>query len=252
MNDIKLAGVIQAKNYDPLCNVLRVLRQLTDVLIVIDDNSDVPLEKTPEIDVLLTLRKNDKQFYDLTNGYLMHFLAWQNKCDWLMIMDDDFLLSSHLQSRSKINSLIESAKLTGCDMVRAELRDLWGCYRYFRNDGTWGVKAHYLLQRVWFGDRGITLRNLHADRLHRPWFHDAEPKVLNVQHPSRVYHTGCITPSRRQRRVANYKVWDPDNSLQADYSYMLDDSTLRVEPVPDGDVSEFWPSYHLTTKQSAC
>lgn len=233
---MKIAGILQTKNYDDSLKVIQTLRNLSDVVIVLDDNSSHPIttQAFPQIDVLLT-RTNRGLFNCQSNHTLMMYLAWENKCDWVVRMDDDFILSASIRKRESIEKIVVTATESRADIVRVTQRDLWNSFSTYRTDGIWGLKTITLAQRVWFGDKNISMRDPNIYRLHAPCFPDTpEPKVLFYPHHV-VYHAGCLTREDRERRVENYKVWDRDHNFQEDYSYMLDERGLTVSSVPEED-----------------
>lgn len=234
---MKIAGVMQTKNYDDTFKVIQTLRELTDVVIVLDDNSTHPIttQMYPQIDVLLT-RTHRGVFNCQRNHTLMMYLAWENKCDWIVRMDDDFILSAETRRRKSIENLIAFSKEKQGDIIRVTQRDLWNSYDTYRTDGIWGKKTIVLVQRVWFGDKNISLIDPNEYRLHRICFPE-NPNPKTVFYPNCViYHTGCLTHQNREQRVENYKVWDRDHKFQEDYSYITDETGLTLSPVPGEDV----------------
>lgn len=234
---MKIAGVMQTKNYVDTFKVIQTLRDLTDVVIVLDDNSFRPIttQMYPQIDVLLT-RTNRGLFNCQSNHTLMHYLAWENECDWVVRLDDDFILSAETRKRESIENLIAIAKEKQSDIVRVTQRDLWNSYSTYRTDGLWGYKTIQLVQRVWFGDKNLSMQDPNEYRLHTHCF-PATPAPKLVFCPKYViYHTGCLTQKDREMRVENYKIWDRTHKFQEDYSYITDETGLILSPVPGEDV----------------
>ena len=230
---MKIAGVLQTKNYKDTYKTISTLRDLTDFVIVLDDNSITPLNVSG-IDVLISVKHN-QIFNCLLNRTILHYYAWANQCEWILQMDDDFILSKALRSPDVIKNIInECIKLKNADIISVELRDLWDGFDYYRCDGIWGKKIFSFLQRVWFGDQNITLKNPQTHRLHSDCFPSSKiPIVHHLERngPYAIYHTGCINESSRIKRVNNYKKWDNENEFQSDYSYMLDKTGSQLKPV---------------------
>lgn len=234
---MRIAGVLQTKNYVNTYDTVRTLRRVCDFVVVLDDNSTESSihQHIADIDVLLSIKHN-QLFNCQSNRTMLFYQAWANRCEWVMTMDDDIFLSNSLCQRESIFELVSRAVSQKADMVRVEMRDLWNDTNHYRCDGIWANKTFPLLQRVWCGDPNITLKHPESNRLHYPCCPSGnEPVVMGAHRPLVVYHTGCMTRADRQMRVDKYKMWDARNEYQADYSYMLDETGMTIAEVPIED-----------------
>lgn len=233
---MKLGGILQTQNYKHTYATIDRLRLLTDVVIVLDDNSTASEAPSfqKDIDVLIAL-KHRQLFNCQANKTMLLYQAWVNGCDWVLCLDDDLILSHYLHSRSHIELLIRHGEQNAADIVHVRLRDLWGDYLTYRHDGVWGYKTFPLLQRVWFGDKDLSLLDPKYRRLHYPCFKHEMPTVVSFDHPYAVYHTGNMTLEARQARMKKYKEQDPDMWYAKDYSYITDETGMQLAPVPPED-----------------
>jgi len=232
---MKLAGIITTKNYTDRYKSLLTMRKLVDVLIVLDDNSDTPISKKdyPYIDLLIT-QKHNEPFNCQANRTILFYWAGHYNCNWALQLDDDMILSNKINNRKKIEETIHEAESHKADVVLAWLRELWDSYYKFRMDGIWAHKTFPFLQRVWLKDKNISLRFNEQDRLHSYCFKDGYyPELFGYQYV--IYHTGCITKTMRKQRVNKYKILDPKNKYQADYTYMLNEDGIIFHSVPKED-----------------
>lgn len=229
----RLAGVMAVRDYDPTCGVLDALRALADVVIVLDDGSTPPLARDDRIDELVRLERRGP-WNDAANRLLLLERAFVHGCDWLVCLDDDLVPSAGLRTRDDAARTVDALRRRRADVGRVPFRDLWGSPDRYRLDGVWGRKSHPMFRRNWLADRSITLPDT-ARRLHAPVFpRNLRVRAVLLDHLA-VYHTGCLTRSAREERVARYALEDPRNEFQRDYTYMLDDAGLELAPVPPED-----------------
>lgn len=244
----RVAGVLSVKNYSDACSAFESLRALSDVTIVLDDNSDAPFPYRDRCDEYLTL-SNPGPWNDVANKTLLMHRAFVHGCDWLVCIDDDVVFSHTFQTKADVLSLIEDLQRRRVEICLFPLRDLWESTREFRADGVWARKTFSALRRNWLFYRSISLRDP-SRRLHSPLFpKNMRPHRLIVDRHT-AYHTGCMSREARLARVEKYRVEDPDNSFQSDYAYMLSDDGIRVEAVPDEDVRILDEKLGLATHES--
>jgi hypothetical protein len=232
---IRIAGVLQVRNYTDDCSVFSSLKDLSDITIVLDHNSDSPFKYRDECDEYLLLR-NRTLWHDLGNRTTLLYRALVHGCNWIVSMDDDIVFSRNFQTRRDVVRVIAELAKRGKDTCLFKLRDLWDSKSQYRADGVWGRKSFMALRKNWFYYENITLPDPQADRLHRPVY----PANLRSRGAYSAkfddyiaYHTGCLTRERRLSRVSKYARADPGQA-QA-YAYMLDTAGIRLEKVPDRD-----------------
>jgi len=231
---LRIAGLMPVRDYSDATSAFAALRELSDVVIVLDDNSSRPFPFRAECDELVRL-DNRESWNDQANRTLLLYRAFVHGCDWALFMDDDLAFSHDFQTRSDAERLVAELAARRRDVCRFVVRDLWGSIRHYRNDGVWGQKSIAVLRRNWFADDAITLRDPRL-RLHTPAFpaNLRARQALDRRHVA--YHTGCMTPAERTARVAKYRREDPDRRFQRDYAYMLDESGIELVEVPDQDL----------------
>jgi hypothetical protein len=223
------------RNYDGGSSSFETLRNLSDVTIVLDDNSVSPFPHRALCTEYISIR-NELPWNAPANLTLLVYRAFVHGCEWVVSLDDDVILSSGFQTRSDVDETVDRMEARNADICHFPLRDLWGSSREIRVDGIWSQKTFPVVRRNWFFYGDFTLRDPSL-RLHTAAF-PADLRVRNLVHPVHVaYHTGCITPDLRRSRVEKYAVEDPDNHFQADYSYMLDERGLELETVPEADAA---------------
>ena len=231
----RIAGILSVKDYSDACSAFDSLQALSDVTIVLDDNSSTPFPYRDRCDEYLTLSTRSL-WNDVANKTLLMQRAFVHGCDWLVCMDDDIVFSHGFQTKADALLLIEEMQGRRADVAIFPLRDLWESPDAFRADGIWARKTFNVVRRNWLSYRSITMRDP-GRRLHGTLFPvNMRPRKLMIDRHT-AYHTGCLTREARVRRVARYRVEDPENAFQADYSYMLSDDGLRVEQVPSDDLA---------------
>jgi hypothetical protein len=152
-----------------------------------------------------------------------------------MRIDDDMILSKTLRSRESINSLIATATRRGNGMIFVELRDLWDSYDAYRADDVWKPRFFPILQRVWFGDENITLKNPDTTRLHKPcWPANIELKRDWADPAYLVYHTGNISKEARSIRYQKYMKEDARQEFEG-YALIINEDGVCLNPVPPED-----------------
>lgn len=229
---MKLAGILQTQDYTDRYLTIRVLRQLCDCVIVLDDNStktDALQECSTEIDVLITM-KNNQGWNCQANQTALMYQAWVNHCDWVLKLDDDMILSNALWNSNNVRRIVATAAANKDDMVMTEMRELWDNHETYRDDGKWN-SIYPLFQRVWIGDSAITIKNPEIHRFHSPCFPaNMTPKIGRAWNPYIVYHTGLMTKEDRERRHQRYMNYDPEGELN-NYAYLMSEEGLVTKPV---------------------
>ncbi len=223
------------RNYDGATSTFETLQELSDLTIVLDDNSDSPFPHEALCTEYLSMR-NALPWNAPANLTLLIYRAFVHGCEWIVSLDDDIILSSGFRSRGDVEEAVDAMEARGADICHFPLRDLWDSHRQVRVDGVWSRKTFPVLRRNWFFYGDATLRDPSL-RLHTAAF-PADLKVIDMVHPEHVaYHTGCMTAELRRSRVRKYAVEDPDNTFQADYAYMLDERGLQLQAVSDADAA---------------
>ena len=221
------------RDYTGSSSTFETLKSLSDVTIVLDDNSASPFPHRDDCTELITIH-NEEPWNAPANLTLLLYRAYIHGCEWVVSLDDDIILSHRFQSWRDVEEVITRMETDALDFCHFRLRDLWNSPREIRVDGIWSHKTFPVVRRNWFFYDGITLRNSSL-RLHTAAF-PTDLRTRSYIHAEHIaYHTGCMTADMREARVEKYRLEDPENSFQADYSYMLDDRSLAVEIVPAAD-----------------
>jgi hypothetical protein len=101
----RIAGVLSTKNYTEAGSTFASLKALSDVTIVLDDNSESSFPHRDECDEYLTLR-NSAPWNDVGNRTLLLYRAFVHGCDWVVCMDDDVIFSHGFQTKNDVLALI--------------------------------------------------------------------------------------------------------------------------------------------------
>lgn len=231
----KIAGLMTVKDYKEDCLAFQSLRSLTDLTIVLDDNSNLPFPYRNICDEYLTLRHNIK-WHDVGNRTLLMHRAFIHGCDWVVWSDDDILFSHNFQNRKDVERAIAVLETANKDTGRFILHDLWDSIRQYRKDGIWANKTFVVLRKNWFQCGAVRLPSP-CIRLHTPVYPINRTEQVLVLQDYIAYHTGCLTVADREERVQKYAKEDPNMQFQEDYSYMLRTEQLELANVPEVDLS---------------
>jgi len=230
----RVAGVMATKNYTGSSSAFETLRDLCDVTIVLEDNSAAPFPHRDECTELIAVRNNER-WNAPANLTLLLYRAFVLGCEWVISLDDDIIPTQEFQTRRDVEEVVDHMAARRLDFCHFRLRDLWNSEQEIRVDGIWAQKTFPVVRRNWFFYSGITLRDPSL-RLHTAAF-PADIRQRSYIHPQHVvYHTGCLTREMREARVGKYLLEDPRHKFQSDYSYMLDDSGLKLDAVPQADL----------------
>ncbi|HKG35451.1 MAG TPA: hypothetical protein VKA89_03320, partial [Solirubrobacterales bacterium] len=132
----------------------------------------------------------------------------------------------------RAGTLLDEAERDGIDVLRFNLRELWGDAHHYRCDGVWDRKTLCRLFRNRPGDRRFDPR-----RLHRFWM--PLELVADLGRVGRhcdldIYHLRMIEARDRERRAARYRDLDPDALYQSlGYEYLLDETGLELRRIPE-------------------
>lgn len=221
------------RNYSDGSSAFQSLQALSDVTIVLDDNSASPFPFQDQCTDYIAVR-NRQAWNAPANLTLLLFRAFLLGCEWVVALDDDIIPAATFSTRGDVDEVVQFMRSKKLDICRFPLRDLWNSLDTVRVDGIWSHKSFPVVYRNWFFYEGLTFKSPEL-RLHTAAF-PASHRARTFNHPDhRVYHTGCFTPSMRESRVAKYRREDPDNRFQRDYSYMLNDQGLELDEVPEAD-----------------
>jgi hypothetical protein len=230
---MKIAGIMQVRNYDPRWRAFEQLRELCDYVCVLDNNSDTPFPFANQCDDYMVL--NTKSEWNCTAN-LTHLLyqSFVRGCEWALHLDDDMVLNS--QFRKDIRNIIPEHQQRALWIWR---RDFWEEPAHVRIDGHWSRSKFPVLLKNWFFDKEITLKLPHGVNQ----FHcDATPEntpislsEFRLPNEYRVYHAGNMRKQDRQSRVSQLKRIDPHGIWRRNYDYLLDESGIELEPVPMQD-----------------
>ncbi len=229
---MKIAGLLPVKNYNSICRSYQSLRQLTDIVIVLDNNSTSLFPYAGDCDEYM-IRNTKGLWHDVGNRTHLMYSAYLQGCDWCIHFDDDFLLGN-IRTREDIVNLIKQSQGNN---IAVAVRDLWNGVDRYRSDHPWNSKAYTLIQKNIFSgilDFSQPIRRLHGLP---PGNNFTEATYYWDKY---IYHTGNLTPTRRQQRVDKYKQEDPQNQEQSDYDYILCETGLETQAVPVNDLC-YWP-----------
>jgi hypothetical protein len=231
----RVAGLMAVRDYDDELDAFAALARLSDVTIVLDDNSREPFPHRARCDHYLRL-ENHAPWNDQANRTLLMYQAFAHGCDWVVSIDHDLAFSHGFRTRDDVARLIAEMAAKGQEVCRFPVRELWESWDHWRADGVWGRKSIAVVRRNWFAYPAITLKNP-ARRLHTAAHPANLRQRLRMETRHVAYHAGCRTRAAREARVAKYAREDPAHEFQADYAYMLDDRGLELRPVPPEDVA---------------
>lgn len=231
----RIAGIMTTRNYTGACSTFETLQALSDVVLVLDDNSSEPFPHRDDCDDYIFLQRRCR-WNQPANLSLLLYRAFVHGCEWIVSLDDDIIPGSGLRYRHDIEAVIDHMESRRLDLYHCRLRDLWNSNAEYRTDGVWSRKTFPVVRRNWFFYDAISFQDP-ALRLHTATFPANLRKRWVMHADDVVYHTGCLTPEMRRERVEKYRREDPGNVFQADYEYMLDDRNLMLKPVPPGDLA---------------
>jgi hypothetical protein len=221
---LKVAGLMPVgkDTNEFLFLALAKLRELTDTVIILADNSDVAFTSADEV---IYIRHN-AGWHDSSNRMTLFARAIAHGCDWCMRLDSDEVTEPSI-TKDIIDQQIREAEKRGIDSIRWKMREMWND-KEFRVDGVWGDKTKIILQRnplsmdvTYWGDS-------HCNRLHVQPVTRGE--IMDV--PFKVLHYGMSTPELRKLRHQKYKELDPDNIYQErGYDYFLDEDGMKLKSI---------------------
>ncbi|MBV9080326.1 MAG: hypothetical protein JO102_04315, partial [Elusimicrobia bacterium] len=214
----RIAGVMQTRNYRDDLSSFETLAGLSDVTIVLDDNSTEPFVHAAACTEYLSLRGSSPWSHQ-ANLNLLLYRAFVHGCEWVVTLDDDMLTSHGFQDKAAVHAVIDRMEAESLDLCRFRVRDLWESSERYRSDGVWGQKTTPVIRRNWFFWDGISFRDP-ALRLEVPAFPENLRVRWSVDPTHVVYHAGNLTDERRRARVEKYRREDPENAFQSDYSYI--------------------------------
>lgn len=231
---LRVAGLMAVRDYSDATSAFTALRELADIVIVLDDNSTSPFPFRAECDEYLRLDSRGP-WNDQANRTLLLYRAFVHGCDWVVYSEDDLAFGASFQTREDVARVVGELEAAGLESYRFALRELWESDDRYRVDGVWGQKSMAVLRKNWFAYPGITLKEPGL-RLHTAAF----PANLRIRqrHDDRnvAYHTSCRTRADRLARVEVYRREDPERRFQGDYDYMLDDRGIELAEVPEDDL----------------
>jgi hypothetical protein len=231
----RIAGVMAVRDYDDELGAFDALRALSDVTIVLDDNSREPFPHRARCDHYLRL-ENRAPWNDQANRTLLLYQAFAQGCDWIVSIDHDLCFSHGFRTRDDVARLIGEMEVSGHEVCRFPFRELWESWDHWRADGIWGRKSIAVVRRNWFAYPAITLKDPTL-RLHTAAHPANFAQRMRMETRHVAYHSGCRTRAEREARVAKYAREDPRHEFQRDYAYMLDDRGLELRPLPAEDAA---------------
>lgn len=221
------------RNYSGGTSAFETLQVLCDETIVLDDNSDFPFPLRDECSDYISVR-NQQPWNAPANLTLLFYRAFLLGCEWIVALDDDIIPAATFGTRADVVEVIRRMEAERLDVCRFPLRDLWESLEKIRVDGIWSRKTFPVVYRNWFYYEGLTLKSPEL-RLHTAAFPASHRLRSSIHAQHCLYHTGCLTETMRQDRVRKYRQQDPEHRFQSDYSYMLDNTGLVLESVPETD-----------------
>ncbi len=202
-----------------------------DGVIALDDGSadgsaDV-LAARPEVLEVIRVPAERPEWDEVGNHRRLVEAGVRHGADWLLSLDADERLERDFRARAE--RVIRRGRLLGLPAYALRLHDLWGSADRYRADGVWGNRWVARLFRARPGQE-LDRRALHARKV------PASPRWMRGRVPHadlRIYHLRMIRPEDRQARRERYERLDPNCRWQPEgYSYLTDETGLRLEPVP--------------------
>lgn len=236
------------RNYTGACSTFETLRALSDVVLVLDDDSSDRFPHREDCDDYIFVQRSGRWNHQANLSVLL-YRAFVLGCEWVVSLDDDIIPGSGFRNRRDIDLMIDRMERRRLDLYHCRLRDLWNSNEVYRADGKWARKTFTVVRRNWFFYDAITFQNPEL-RLHTATFPANLRKRSAMCADDVVYHTGCLTPESRRERVEKYRREDPGNTFQDDYEYMLDDRNLLLEPVPPADLAIIREKHRLVAPTS--
>jgi hypothetical protein len=227
--------VLPTRNYRDTCSVFQTLVNLSDVTIVLDDNSERPFPYRERCTEYIAMRRT-APWNAPANLTMLLYRAFVHNCEWIVSLDDDIILGQTFQDREAVDAVVDRMARGCVDICHFRLRELWNSDSDYRVDGIWGQKTFPVVRRNWFFYDDVTVVRP-DERLHTAAFPTSLQARIEIDERHVAYHTGCLQPSDRRARVEKYRLEDPGNRFQRDYQYMLDDRSVALAPVPEADVA---------------
>ncbi len=210
-----------------------------DGIIALDDQSvDGSAEfvaAQPSVLELLTVAPGaQEELEDGRNHRALTEAAWKHGADWLLGLDADERLERDFRRRAEVE--IRRADADGSNAMWLHFRELWDSPDQYRADGIWATKRKACLYRS-SPDHTFDERRVHAF-----WASMPPPPEDWPQADLNIYHLRMLHPADRAARRERYRRIDPDNVWQPiGYDYLLDETDLALEAVPDGREFTPWP-----------
>lgn len=153
--------------------------------------------------------------------------AWEFDADWLLGIDADERVERDFRRRA--NAEITGAEAAGRSALWVHVREIWDDPTTFRADGIWGQKRKICLFK------SSRDHEFHDARVHAMWASMPPPPGDWPQADLLLYHLRMLRTPDRAARAARYERIDPDHVWQEiGYDYLLDDTSLRLEPIQPG------------------
>lgn len=203
-----------------------------DGIVALDDQSvdgsgEYAGRQRGVVELLRVAPGAQEELEDGRNHRALTEAAWRHGAGWLLGLDADERIEDGFRARAEAE--IARAETRGADAMWVHFRELWDTPDQYRADGIWGQKRKACLYR------SSPEHNFDEHRVHAQWASLPPPDGGWPQADLNIYHLRMLDPADRGPRRERYRRVDPDNVWQPmGYDYLLDDSTLEIEPVAEG------------------
>ena len=243
MKEVKIAGLMQVKDYDNECHAFDTLKELGDYTIILDNNSTTSFPFTGKCDEYISL-KHSQLWNCGANKILLMYRAFVAGYEWVIHWDDDIIPNAEL-NRAAVSDAVLYLQDKNVDMGLVKRYDLWENWRQYRIDGVFCNKFFPLIQRNIFCRTDLNFKEPSKIRLHSR--QPLKDKNLENQLITSfvVYHTGMKTRQKREARWNMYQREDKNLEFQNNYDYILEENGVKLQTVPFDD----WETIYNKTKQ---
>jgi len=233
---MKIAGLLCTKDYIDECSVFETLKELTDFVIVLDNNSKTRFPYADQCDEYIVL--NCDQWEDFGNRVTLFYRAFVHQCKWAVTLDDDMIPGASFSVRQDVVDVINRLKNADAEvalfMLRALCKKEGGVYhRYTYGGGDGGLFS--VVNKNPFYKKNISMLDPQENRLHRR--PDCFPYSSSVKmRDLTVYHAGSSTPEKRLARYNRYQnELDSDNKFQGSYENLISEENKMVDLIDEID-----------------
>lgn len=227
---LKIAALMPLK-IDPektlIKDALADATTVCDETIVLFDNDETRIPRTDVTEVLRLWRKGP--WNDFTNRLTLLARAATYGCQWVMMLDDDERLSPTF-TWERAHDICFMAQERGATKVIVRVKTAWN-KTHWRTDNIFGMQRKtFFIQNPFMVPGPIQFEFGAGDFLHRPV--SMTGPMFWAPQDLFIVHWGLCTRQLRVKNTAKYQDADPENKFStAPYDYLLDESTLTLEPL---------------------